>query len=367
VKEPSGWAYLAVFFATALLTLVLTPLALRIAVRRDIVDRPGPIKAQPSPVPYLGGTAILVAFTVAVLAAAVLRKPTSGLDELAIILGLALLLGVVGLVDDLRGLSAWFRLLLEVAAGIVVWATPAGAQLFTADVPNLLVTVLWIVGITNAFNLLDNMDGLSAGVAGVAAAFLFVMAAENGQFLVGTLAIALAGCAAGFLRSNFHPARIYMGDSGSLFLGFLLAVLALKLDFVAAPRIVALGVPVILLGVPVCDTVLVILTRLRHGTSPFLGGRDHISHRLVHVGIPVPVAVFLIYIAAASLGTLAFVLSRIDRGTAFVLLAWLGTVGSMTCALLAAVPVYETSSRRRIMLREVQDHEIDPPADHGVA
>src|SRR5207244_12506827 len=111
---------------------------------------------------------------------------------------------VMGLVDDLRGLSPWLRLAVEIAAGVVVWVTPAGAQLFANDFFDLLLTVLWIVGVTNAFNLLDNMDGLSAGVAAIAAFFIFAMAADNGQFLVATLSLALVGCAAGFPRRHFH-------------------------------------------------------------------------------------------------------------------------------------------------------------------
>jgi UDP-GlcNAc:undecaprenyl-phosphate GlcNAc-1-phosphate transferase len=362
--ELGGWDYAAVFVATLLLSLFLTPLAVRIAVRHEIVDRPSAIKAQRSPVPYLGGAAILLAFTIVILGASLVDRPHSGLGELAIILGLAALLALLGLADDLRGLSPWLRLCVEIAAGVVVWATPAGAELFRNDVANLVVTVAWIVGITNAFNLLDNMDGLSAGVAGIAALSIFVLAEDNGQFLVATLAIALAGCAAGFLRSNFHPASVYMGDAGALFLGFLLSVLALKLRFVAEPKIVSFGVPIVVLGVPLFDTLLVTLNRLRHDRSPLSGGRDHASHRLVFVGIPVPVTVVLIYGAAASLGVLGFVLSRQPRTTGLVLLGWVAVIAALLGGLLSAVPVYETSRRRHLMLQEVERHVVEP--EHGL-
>lgn len=363
--ELGGWDYAAVFAVTLVLALVATPLALRFALRNQILDAPSEIKAQESPVPYLGGAAIVFAFAGAVLVAALVRPPTGGLEELVIILGLGLLLAVVGLFDDLRGLSPFLRLGIEIAAGVLVWATPAGAELFANDALDLIVSVVWIVGVTNALNLLDNMDGLSGGVAGIASIGIFVIAVDNGQFLVATLAVALAGCAAGFLRSNFHPARIYMGDAGALFLGFMLAVLTMKLEVIDASPLVALGVPIVLLGIPLFDTTLVTVNRLVHGRSPLAGGRDHTSHRLVFVGIPVPAAVTVIYVAASSLACFAFVLSRSDRTTGLVLVGWLVLVATLLGALLSRVPVYETSRRRHLMLQEVRKHEVEPPAGPG--
>jgi UDP-GlcNAc:undecaprenyl-phosphate GlcNAc-1-phosphate transferase len=361
--ELGGADYVVVFVATLAFTLVLTPLALRYAVRRQILDHPGATKLQASPVPYLGGAAIVTAFALAVLAGTLVRRPESGLGEIATILGLGVLLALLGLIDDLFGLSPWLRLCVEVGVGVVVWATPAGASLMGNDVIDCVVTVAWIVGVTNAFNLLDNMDGLSAGVAGIAAVFIFGLAAHNGQFLVAALAIGLVGCAAGFLRRNFHPASIYMGDAGSLFLGYLLSVLALKLRFPASPRSVAFAVPIVLLGVPLFDTTLVTLNRLRHGRNPFSGGRDHTSHRLVFIGIPVPVTVGILYLVAASFGVLAVVLSRIDRNTGMLLLAWIAAIGVAAGGLLSAVPVYESSTRRHLMLREVARSGEPPDAE----
>jgi UDP-GlcNAc:undecaprenyl-phosphate GlcNAc-1-phosphate transferase len=363
--EVGALDYVAVFVGTLALTLFLTPVAVRLAVRRSVLDHPNAIKTQASPVPYLGGLAIVVAFATVVLVAALVRRPAPGFTELGVILALAVALAVVGLLDDLRGLSPWLRLGLEIGAGLVVWATPAGATVFSNNAVDAVVTVVWVVGVTNALNLLDNMDGLSAGVSAIAAGSIFVVAEDNGQFLVATLAIALAACAVGFLRSNFHPARIYMGDAGALFLGFMLAVLALKLEFPEQPKSVSLFVPVLLLGIPLFDTTLVTLNRLRHRRSPMSGGRDHTSHRIVFIGIPVPIAVALIYVASASLGVLAFVVSREARTTAFVLIAWAASIAAMFGALLSAVPVYETSRRQRVMLLKVERDEeprtvVDP-------
>lgn len=209
--------------------------------------------------------------------------------------------------------------------------------------------MIWIVAITNAFNLLDNMDGLSAGVAVIAAGFFAVIAVMNGQYLVAPLAAALAGCALGFLRSNFHPARIYMGDAGSLFLGFVLAVVGVKLSFPVSGQATFL-VPVLVLGVAIFDTALVSATRIRHGRSPFQGGRDHTSHRLVVCGLSVPGAVTLIYGAAVTLGLLAFTMVRVDAATGVVLLVVLGVLGGAGGFVLARVPVYESQQRQAVNL-----------------
>lgn len=354
--------YLAVFAVTLALTLGLTPLALRFAIRRQILDHPSLIKAQEIPIPYLGGIAIVLSFAAVVLGAAILVPPASGLGELATILGLAVLLAIVGLVDDLRGLSPWLRLAIEIGAALAIWATPAGAQLFQNSILDLIVTVVWIVGITNALNLLDNMDGLSAGVGAIAAATMFVVAAQNEQFLVATLSIALCGCAIGFLRSNFHPARIYMGDAGALFLGFMLAVLGLKLQLKDAPMEIGFAVPMLALGIALFDTALVTINRIRHKVSPFSGGRDHTSHRLVFIGIPVRATVSIIYFAAATFGVLAVVVSRGDRPTGLILCGWVLAVVIGSGVLLSSVPVYETSRRRHLMLQEVAKHDLDEPS-----
>ena len=269
-------------------------------------DHPGEHKGHTDPVPYLGGIAIVGVFASTVGIAAIVRPPVSGRGELLAILALAILLAVVGLCDDLRGLSPIVRLIAEVGAGLAVWGIGAGVDLFGPGVSDAVVTVVWVVGITNAFNLLDNMDGLSSGVAAIAAGSIFVIAASNGQFLVAALAIGLAGCALGFLRHNFHPATIYMGDAGVLFLGFVLAYLGLKLRF-DAPTDITFLVPVVVMGVAIFDTTLVTVTRLWRGVSPFQAGRDHTSHRLVRMGMPVPAAVALIYTAGVCLGLVALV------------------------------------------------------------
>lgn len=352
--------YAAAFLVPLLLAWTLTPLALRLAVRLDVLDVPGDArKTQDLPVPYLGGVAIVLSFSVTVLAAAALRGAGGELGTLAALLGTGLVLALLGLVDDLRGVSVGLRLALEVAAGVVVVVTGSGATLTGMPAVDAVATVAWVVLIVNAVNLLDNMDGLSAGIAAIASLTFFVLAVVHGQFLVAALSVALAGCAVGFLRHNFHPARIYMGDAGSLFLGFLLAVTATRIELVDTPPVVALFVPLLVLGVALFDTSLVVVERLQHGRSPFQGGRDHASHRMVFVGLPVPVAVGLLYATAISLGWLALLLAELPTGPGLMLVGFVLAAGAALLLLLRAVPVYDNSLRRRTMIRLVQEHDED--------
>jgi UDP-GlcNAc:undecaprenyl-phosphate GlcNAc-1-phosphate transferase len=349
--------YLTIFAGSALLCLVLTPLALRLATRCRILDLPAAHKGHTSPIPYLGGLAIVLAFSVVVAGAALIRPPTARLDELLTVLGVGVALSVVGLFDDLRHLSALLRVSVEVAAGLTVWFAGIGVDHFSIGILNGALSVLWIVGVTNAFNLLDNMDGLSAGVAAIGAGWFFVIGVLNGQVLVAALAAALAGCALGFLRHNFHPARIYMGDAGSLFLGFVLAVLGLKLRFDGRSDVTFL-VPILVLSVAIFDVALVTVCRLRAGRSPFRGGLDHTSHRLVFIGIPVRVAVALIYSWAIGTGIIALVVSRVDPVSAYLLAGLMLLTGCFLAFLMARVPVYRGRDGWREMVGAAQSLDV---------
>jgi UDP-GlcNAc:undecaprenyl-phosphate GlcNAc-1-phosphate transferase len=301
----------------------------------------------------------VVSFALVVVVGNVVDPPPSELGQLAGFLGIAVLLAVVGLTDDLgKGLSPWLRLVIETGAGLGVWWLGISPHLAGVPKPvDTLVTVLWVVGITNAFNLLDNMDGLSAGIAIIAALAVFGVALLQHRYLVSALALALAGCAAGFLRANFHPAKIYMGDAGSLFLGFILAVLLLKLRSNAPTRVpvaVILAIP----GVAIFDTTLVSVSRLSHRISPFKGGKDHVSHRLVKLGMTVPVAVTTIYVAGAVLGGSALVMSQLGPSVRIA-----GVVGLLAVAAAVAAPL------ARVSVYDVMNTELatEPPANQDAA
>ncbi|MGH9013416.1 MAG: undecaprenyl/decaprenyl-phosphate alpha-N-acetylglucosaminyl 1-phosphate transferase [Acidimicrobiia bacterium] len=291
-------------FATAtVVALVGTEVLRRVALAAGFVDLPGPTKAHSRPTPYLGGAAIAGAAFAGWLFAP--RLPT----RLAAAAVAAAFLAVVGLLDDHRILGHRSRLAAQVVAAAAVIGAGVRAQPSGVEALDVAVTFLWIVGITNALNLLDNMDGLAAGVAAVAAGGLFVLLAGADQPVVGVCAAALAGACCGFLAHNTRPASIFMGDAGSLFLGFVLAVAAIEVRPGLSPP-GSLVVPLVLLALPVLDTTVVTLARLRHGRRIMVGGTDHLSHRLVTLGLSPGAAVGTLVGVQALLTAVAVLVGR---------------------------------------------------------
>jgi UDP-GlcNAc:undecaprenyl-phosphate GlcNAc-1-phosphate transferase len=295
-------------FASALvLAIGGTPLARRIALRLGIIDRPDARKIHVDPIPLLGGVAIYGAFIVAL----VLFGNRFRLNELISILVGASLMSFLGVWDDRRGLSPLLKLFGQFLAASILVVSGVYIGTFPWEALNIAVTLGWVVVITNAMNLLDNMDGLSGGVGAVAAIFFLLLAAMNDQYLVGALSAALVGACFGFLIYNFNPASIFMGDAGSLFLGFVLAAVAIKLRFPEGIEIVTWMVPVLILGLPLFDTTLVIISRLRRQLNPLTTpGKDHVSHRLVAMGYTRREAVLICYLICAGLGVVALFVTQ---------------------------------------------------------
>jgi UDP-GlcNAc:undecaprenyl-phosphate GlcNAc-1-phosphate transferase len=366
------WLYVVSFVGALALSLVLVPVVRSFALRRTIVDTPGAHKSHNSPVPYLGGLAMVVAFSAAVIIGALLRQDTSFGDgsvliatgglfnagfgpfgELLAVLGLALCLSAMGLVDDLRGLNPSLRLGIEfvVASTLVVLGIQFQSPL--NDSVDAIITVVWVIGITNAMNLLDNIDGLAAGVSAVAATAMFVIAVLYDQPLTALLAIGLAGCTLGFLRSNFNPATIYMGDAGSLYLGFLLAYLGLKLR-VDQAQWTQLFVPVVIMGVAILDTTLVVVSRIHRGVNPFEGGQDHISHRFLRLSVSVRRGVTVILLGAVVLGILGIALAEMDARNGWLILAAIAVHG-------VAVVILLTTKRARVATEATGDNVTTLP------
>jgi UDP-GlcNAc:undecaprenyl-phosphate GlcNAc-1-phosphate transferase len=295
-------------FASALVVAIGgTPVVRRLALQLGVIDQPSTRKIHVNPIPLLGGVAIYAAFIVALL----LFGDRFRLDELVSILVGASLMSFLGLWDDRRGLSPGFKLLGQVLAASILVLTGVRVGTFRWEMLNVLVTLSWVVVITNALNLLDNMDGLSGGVGATAAIFFLLLAATNGQYLVGALSAGLVGACLGFLVYNFNPASIFMGDAGSLFLGFVLAAVGIKLRFPENIEMVTWMVPVLILGLPLFDTALVIVSRLRRRLNPLTTpGRDHLSHRLVALGYTRREAVLVCYLICAALGVLALFVTQ---------------------------------------------------------
>ena len=291
-----------IFTAALTLALATTPVARRLAVRTNMVDKPSQRKSHLSPTPLLGGAAIYAA----VLLALIIFGDKFYVHQVAGIVIGASLISFLGLWDDRTPLPAWAKLLGQMIPALVLIMTGVQVSIFHSPALNIIVTILWVLFITNAVNFLDNMDGLSAGVAGMASAYFLLLAALSGQYLVGALTAALLGACIGFLFYNFNPASIFMGDTGSLFLGFVLAAVGIKLRFPSNIPAVTWMVPVLVLGVPILDTSLVIISRLRRGKNPFTTpGRDHLSHRLVKMGYSRREAVLLLYLLGSIFGMIA--------------------------------------------------------------
>jgi UDP-GlcNAc:undecaprenyl-phosphate GlcNAc-1-phosphate transferase len=253
--------------------------------------------------------------------------------ELAVVLGLALVFAAMGLIDDLRGLSPVFRFVVGLGLATVLVAYGVVLESPLPDWLDMVISVVWILGMTNAFNLLDNIDGLAAGTAAIASGAFFVIAILNDQQYSALLAIGLAGAMLGFLRSNFAPATIYMGDAGSLFIGFMMAYLGLKMrtNIAEIPQLFA---PVLVLGVAMLDTTVVVVSRLRRGLSPFTGGQDHLSHRFLRLGLSVRRSVTVLLVATFALGVLAVGLSDAPAGVGYWVLAAAVISGAMATIVL---------------------------------
>jgi UDP-GlcNAc:undecaprenyl-phosphate GlcNAc-1-phosphate transferase len=301
---------------------ILTPLALRVAVRTAFYDRPVGYKAHPAPTAYLGGAAVICGFVGAALVLAY------GFSRFAPIVVCALGLCVLGTLDDRFAIRPRHRVLGEVASAAVLWHYGLGWSFLSSGFEQLVLTTIWVVGFTNAFNLMDNMDGAASSVAAACAAGVAGQAVTGGDAGLAALALALCGACLGFLRYNLRagaPARIFLGDGGSLPVGFIVAAAAMNI-----PTDGELGWPVLLvaamlLGLPVLDTLLVVVSRTRRDISVATGGRDHLTHRL-HMKLSsaravaallalTQVAVSLVAILAAQMGRTAII------GAALVVLA----------------------------------------------
>lgn len=298
-----------------LLAIGVTPLMRRLALQTGTVDKPAARKIHASPVPLLGGAAIYVAFILVLI----FFGDRGYINQVVGIFVGATLMSFMGVVDDRWGLGSYVKLAGQLLAATLLVYTGVQVQLFGGWL-DIAITVIWVVAITNAFNLLDNMDGLSGGIAMIAATFFLLLAAMSNQYLVGALAAAMAGACAGFLFYNWNPAHIFMGDAGSLFLGFMLAAVSIKLRFPANSYVVTWMIPLMVLALPIFDTTLVFISRLRRGKNPLTTpGKDHISHRLAFLLGSRREAVLVCYLIAGAVGLAAVYVSQATLPAALLL------------------------------------------------
>src|ERR1700731_194025 len=314
-------AGLLAFFVALLASLLLVVPVRALALRVGMVDLPGPRKVHLRPIPLLGGLAMYGAVMIAVLF--VFDGPARA--QIEGILAGASLVAAVGILDDRGWLHHQVKLFIGMpVAAVILLITGIHAQVFgvlvggrTGYVLDAVLTVVWVVGITASFSILDHMDGLCAGIAAVASASFAVIAYLNGQTFVATLAAAILGAATGFLRWNFKPAKIFMGDGGAMFLGFLMATLALKLRLDHSSSLATWLAPVLILGATIFDTTLVTISRSRRGLLPFATpGKDHSAHRLANLGLGQRGAVLTIYLVGALSGGAAILVTYLSNRAA---------------------------------------------------
>lgn len=318
--------------AALVATWVLTPLVMAFARRSGALDRPGPRRVHVTPVPTLGGLAFAVSILAVIWAAYLLPGPAHVLDARPLI-GLtlaALPIVLLGVVDDLRGLPPLVKLLVQAGSAAILFAFGYGVPTITnpfgepllAGALNLPLTILWVVIVINAINLIDGIDGLAAGVVGIAAATLWVAARTHSDFYVMFLCSPLIGAMLGFLRFNFPPARVFMGDTGSHFLGLLLAAVSL-LENRKGTATVTLLFPLVALGVPMADSLLAFTRRLFKGQHVFKADSEHVHHRLLRLGLSPRNAVLVLWILSGYLGLQALALSALPKPYAWLMVALL--------------------------------------------
>ena len=263
----------------------------KVAISIGAMDNPTlDRKSQKEPVPYLGGVAIASSITILTFAAVIRSDNTQATFPLAaMLLFPAIFLGVVGLIDDLRTLQPIPRLIIQSITAVVVSLflirTDTVAISFESTVVDEVILVLWIIGIYNSINFFDNLDGGAAGTVAVSSLGIAAIALGEGQELIAALAIVTAGSTLGFLMWNKSPAKIYMGDAGALFLGVIVSVLTIRLNPGITPQWSSIALLPMLLAVPILDTSVAVLSRIKRGISPFTGGKDHLSHRIMRKGL----------------------------------------------------------------------------------
>jgi UDP-GlcNAc:undecaprenyl-phosphate GlcNAc-1-phosphate transferase len=303
---------LAAFAISGLLTWPVRKLAIAVgAMDRPNLDR----KTQKEPVPYLGGVAIAMTILIITYASIAANQPTAEKFTLASqVLVPASILGLMGLLDDLKGLAAFPRLILQtiaaIAMSLILINTDTMGFAFGNTAFDTIVSILWIVGICNSINFFDNLDGGAAGTVAAATVGIFLIAYGQGQELISALAILTAGATLGFLMWNRSPAKIYMGDAGALFLGIILSTLTIRMNPDIDPNWKSLAIPVILLAVPILDTTVAVTSRLYRGLTPFNGGKDHLSHRLVRIGFTHRIAAFILWGSSALCALFAYLIYK---------------------------------------------------------
>ncbi|MDI6600457.1 MAG: MraY family glycosyltransferase [Thermoanaerobacteraceae bacterium] len=305
--------YLLLITFSFLIAYMTTPLAKGLAIKLGAIDMPGEERRIHSrPIPRMGGLAIYTAFILSILVFMPMDKKMLGL-----ILASSLIV-LVGIVDDIKSLSAVVKMGGQIAAAIILvlfgfrieWLTsPLDGMIYLGWL-SIPATIFWIVGITNTFNLIDGLDGLAAGISAISSVTMSAVALLNGRYTAAMLLLIVAGAALGFLPHNFNPAKIFMGDTGSLFLGFVLSAISIQGTIKGATAI-AIVIPVLAMGLPIFDTAIAIIRRAKSGMPIMQPDRGHLHHRLLDMGFTQRQVVMILYFISGILGVVAIAITEV--------------------------------------------------------
>ena len=310
--------YFLLFVSSYALVGFLTPLMRRLAISREILDRPNSAhKSHIEPIPYLGGVAIILGIILVTYTSLFFSfGPLSNFWLVTSLIIPALVMGMIGLWDDIKTLPPFPRFIGQTITGVIVsiililsnsFANPTGATFL-----DVIITIFWVVSICNSINFFDNLDGGAAGSVAVSTITLTYLSLSNGQSLIAAMSIVVAGATLGFLIWNRSPARIYMGDAGALFLGVLLASLTIRFEPETSSLISSFSTILLLLAVPILDTLVAVFSRLRRRISPFQGGKDHLSHRLIRAGLSKKISAAILWLLSGFFCLLAIMLSHLN-------------------------------------------------------
>ncbi|MBZ4688243.1 MAG: UDP-GlcNAc:undecaprenyl-phosphate/decaprenyl-phosphate GlcNAc-phosphate transferase [Clostridia bacterium] len=336
-------------FMACLVAYLITPKVILLAKKIGAIDQPDERKVHQKVMPRLGGLAIYLSFVVAVVAFVTVSRWITGL-----ILGSTLVV-MIGIADDTRGLPPKIKLLGQIMAALVAVYFGIRVHFVTNPFVDLIpfddviplgkmvipFTILWIVGVTNAVNLVDGLDGLAAGISAIASLTMGIVAMLEGQGEVAVLAFLLFASIIGFLKYNFHPAKVFMGDTGSMFLGFILSILAIQ-GLTKSATVISLFIPVVILGIPIFDTAFAIVRRLIKGNPIFEADKEHLHHRLLELGLSHKQTVVAIYGVSIILSGSAVLLTMLTTEQSILIL-----IGISTLSILAAnrIGVLQTRSK----------------------
>ncbi len=338
--------YIVAFSIALAVAYFITPRVMELAIKLGALDAPDERKVHKGMIPRMGGLAIYAAFVLAVLASMHINREIMGL-----LVGGTVIL-IVGIIDDLKPFPAKVKLLGQIVAASVLvmfdirieWLTNPFGEMLYVDYLAIPLTILWVVSLTNTVNLIDGLDGLAAGVSTIASVTILLVALQQNFWTVAILTAALAGSALGFLQHNFNPAKIFMGDTGSMFLGYMLAAISI-LGAVKSAATIALIVPIVALGLPILDTAFAIIRRYMSGKPIFKPDKGHLHHRLLEMGLTQKQAVLLMYVMSGCLGLSAIALTEVNKSFGIliiIVLISIACIGARKIGVLKATKSVES-------------------------